>query len=185
MKNFLDTVVSQYGNSETLLQLIENFNDYIDPNADLDTFYDYVWNVKTAVGFGLDIWGAIVGVGRNLTVPNGTFFGFAGTGYQPFGQAPFYSVAGSTVTYPLSDEAYRVLILVKALANISNSTTFAYNRLLNILFAGRGRCYVLDLGNMQMQYTFEFALQPFEIAILNTSGAVPKPAGVAISVVQL
>ena len=33
-----------------------------------------------------------------------------------------------------------------------------------------------------MLFTFEFPLQPFEIAILTQSGVIPKPAGVSAKI---
>ena len=186
MLNVEQTIISQYANSATLTQLIQNMNGYIDPSADLDTFYSYVWDIRTANGFGLDIWGKIVGVNRTLEIPASIGnFGFnEGASYYPFGQEPFYSgpVTGS---YILSDDAYRTLILVKALANISDCSVLSYNQLLKNLFAGRGSCFVFDLGNMQMQYVFQFYLQPFEIAILTQSNALPRPAGVSVSAIQI
>ncbi|WP_260481713.1 DUF2612 domain-containing protein [Bordetella hinzii] len=188
------TIISQYANSPTLRQLIRNMDEYINPDADFDRFYDYVWNVETAQGFGLDIWGKIVGVGRQLTIPGAeTFLGFkeaytaatALTGAQPFGQATFWRGEQSTQTYTLADDAYRTLILVKALANISDCTIPSLNRLLQNLFAGRGRCYVNDLGDMRMRYTFEFYLQPFELAILTQSNAIPRPAAVQASIAEI
>jgi hypothetical protein len=38
---------------------------------------------------------------------------------------------------------------------------------------------------MQMLYTFEFVLEPFELAILQQSNALPRPAGVSASIVQV
>lgn len=188
------TVISQYANSPTLRQLIRNMDEYINPDTDFDAFYDYVWNVETAQGFGLDIWGRIVGVGRMLTIPGaGVYLGYqeaytaptAATGAQPFGQAPMYVGAASTQTYRLADDAYRKLILVKALANISDCTSPSLNRLLSNLFSGRGRCYVSDTGQMEFRYVFEFALEPYEIAILTQSGVIPKPAAVLANVLQV
>ncbi|WP_081067830.1 DUF2612 domain-containing protein [Burkholderia territorii] len=187
----LSTVISQYANSPTLLQLIENFGQYIDPSADIDAFYDMVWNIDSAVGRGLDIWGKIVGLesGRLLKIPSAEInLGFKEAGNAsatPFGSGVFYS--GSTVTenYYLADSAFRTLILVKAMANISDGSIPSYNQLLQNLFKGRGRCYVNDLGNMQMRYTFEFYLQPFEIAILTQSGAMPRPTGVLATIMQV
>jgi len=188
------TVISQYANSPTLRQLIRNMDEYINPDADFDAFYDYVWNVETAQGFGLDVWGRIVGVGRMLTIPaSETFLGYqeaytaptAATGAQPFGQAPMYVGAASSQTYRLADDAYRKLILVKALANISDCTSPSLNRLLSNLFAGRGRCYVTDTGLMEFRYVFEFALEPYEVAIMTQSGAIPKPAAVLANVLQV
>lgn len=181
------TIISQYANSPTLRQLIRNMDEYINPDADFDSFYDYVWNVETAQGFGLDIWGRIVGVGRMLTIPgNETYLGYKeALDWQPFNQAPMFTGVPSTQTYRLSDDAYRKLILVKALANISDCTSPSLNRLLSNLFAGRGRCYVSDTGQMEFRYVFEFALEPYEIAILTQSGAIPKPAAVLANVLQV
>lgn len=176
----LITVISQYANSPTLIELIEAMHGAISPDADIDAFYDYVWNVSTAQGFGLDIWGRIVGVGRSLNIPGSiTNFGFKeGTGAQPFDQAPFYNGVVASTVYTLQDDAYRVLILAKALANISDTTAPNLNRLLRALFPGRGRTYVADTGQMQMRYVFEFTLAPFELAIVTQSGALPRPAAV-------
>lgn len=189
MRDVIKTIESQYGNSPTILALIQNFNDCIDPSANIDAFYDVVWNVDSAQGFGLDIWGRIVGVTRNIRVAaSDAYFGFQeGVNYQPFGQAPFNSMAAASGTsiYSLTDDAFRVLILVKALANISDSTSRAYNRLLQNLFAGRGRCYVHDTGGMQMRYVFEFDLLPYEISIMTASGAFPRPAAVGAKVLAL
>lgn len=181
------TVISQYTTSPTLRQLIRNLDEYINPDVDFDAFYNYVWNVETAQGFGLDIWGRIVGVERILTVPGDvTYLGYAeASSWQPFNQAPMYAGEQATQTYRLADDAYRRLILVKALANITDCTSPSLNRLLSNLFAGRGRCYVSDTGKMEFRYVFEFALEPYEIAILTQSGAVPKPAAVLASVLQV
>ena len=191
MKDVMRTVISQYANSPTLLQLIENFDQYIDPSADIDAFYSMVWDIDTAVGRGLDVCGKIVGLmnGRLLKIPSAEInLGYKEAGNAsatPFGSGVFYS--GSTVTenYYLADDAFRTLILVKAMANISDGSIPSYNQLLQNLFKGRGRCYVNDLGNMQMRYTFEFYLQPYEIAILTQSGAMPRPTGVLATMAQI
>jgi hypothetical protein len=177
------TIISQYGNSPTLLQLIYNMNGYIDPRADFDTFFDYVWNVNTAQGFGLDYWGRIVGVNRELEIIDDVEnFGFIEASMQPFGQAPFYNGVLATHTYTLADDAYRRLIFAQALANISTTTAPAINQLLKNFFAGRGRAYVNDLGNMTMRYVFEFDLTHYEFAIVTQSGILPRPAGVTATI---
>ncbi|WP_049018527.1 DUF2612 domain-containing protein, partial [Burkholderia multivorans] len=114
------------------------------------------------------------------------YFGFKeGLNFEPFGQAPFYNGKIVTSSYTLTDDAYRKLILFKALANISSCTARSLNQLLQNLFASRGRCYVSDLGKMQMAFVFEFALLPYEIAILTQSKAVPRPAAVDARILQL
>lgn len=186
MNNFEQTVCSQYANSPTLLQMIDSMNQYFDPAIDFQAFFDYVWNVDTAQGFGLDIWGAIVNVGRNLTVPNTDLdvLGFKQGDGEPFGQAPFYNGQPTTMTYTLDDESYRKLILVKALSNISICSAPSINQQLKNLFPGRGRCYVNDYRDMTMRLTFEFELESFEVAILTQSNAITRPAAVEVILIS-
>lgn len=181
------TVISQYANSPTLLRLLDNMAEYIDPSANFLNFFSFVWNVNTAVGFGLDIWGRIVGVSRVLPI-SGVLdnFGFHNSDvppdWQPFNQAPFFTGNANTGAYTLPDDAYRTLILTKALANITATNAQALNQLVRNLFPGRGKCYVQDLGHMAMSYVFEFPLSSVEYAILTQSGVLPHPAGVLVSV---
>lgn len=171
MLNVEQTIISQYGSSATITQLVHNIDLYIDPRTDFDTFYSYVWDVSTAEGFGLDIWGNIVDIQRVLNVPADT--------PNPGG---FAFTPGA---YPMTDDEYRKAILTKALANITNCTADSLNNLLTNLFAGRGRCYVLDTGSMTMQLTFEFWLEPFEYVIITQTGAAPRPAGVLATIFQV
>lgn len=187
MQNVSETVLSQYKNSPVLLQLIQNFNTYLDPQADIQALYDLVINVATAQGAGLDAWGRIVGVSRVLSVAAGKFLGFdeaTNVSADPFDQSPFYSGAATTSNYALSDSSFRTLIYAKALANIWDGSIPALNKILLTLFPGRGNCYVTDNGNMSLVYTFSFALTPVEAAIIGNSGVIPKPAGVSATYTQ-
>ena len=185
MENVGQTIISQYANSATLVQLINNLNAYLDPGPLFDEFYAKVWDIDTAEGHGLDIWGRIVGVSRELNVVQTVeHFGFNGGVGSPFNQAPFWTGTPATSAYTLADDAYRTLIMVKAFANIAATVPPVLNALLQQLFSGRGRCYVSSTGNMAMRYTFEFYLLPFEIALLTQSGALPQPTGVAVTLLQ-
>ena len=179
------TIISQYGTSSTIGQLVANMNENIDPRADFDAFYDYIWNVNTAQYFGLDIWGRIVNIGRELQIPDvPLYFGFdeAYPDFYPFDEQPFYNGVTATKTYVLGDTAYRKLVLLKALTNISATTITSLNQLLQNYFADRGRCYVVETGVMQGTYAFEFLLDPVEFAIMTQSKAIPRPAGVVITI---
>ncbi len=179
------TIGTQYANDPFMTGMIETFNQCVDPSADIDNFYRYVWNVYTAVGFGLDIWGRIVGVPRTITLtPPPDYLGFkeALPGSFPFNQEPFYNGPAAGTLYSLTDDAYRVLILTKALANICAFTAPAINALLAFMFKGRGSCYVLDLGDMAIEYVFNFTLQPWEQSVLLQASLMPRPAGVAVTI---
>jgi hypothetical protein len=188
------TVISQYATSPTFLQLIEDINTWIDPNANLDNFFNDIWNINTAIGYGLDVWGRIVNVVRTFVVP----------GIGP---------------YTLDDDSYRLLILAKAATNITNCAIPAINRIMMMLFPNRGNCFVqegapplpptppwfgfAEAGDavgwnqgpfflyftppsgpgMVMTYVFQFGLSAVEVAIVTQSGALPRPVGVKAYVV--
>lgn len=214
--SFWTTILSQYANSPIITQLIGQFQVCVDQTENMSNFYDDMWNIATAEGYGLDCWGRIVGVTRNLQVADSQWFGFGSAlpGSQPYSYGAFYSGAPITSTYSLSDNSYRELIYAKAMSNISNGSIASINSILRALFTGRGNCYVSDgvnngswfgfqesingqpfnqaafydgetIMSMAMQYVFSFPLQPFELAIVMSSGVLPKPTGVPASVVFL
>lgn len=188
MQDVERTIISQYSNSPSLVRLVQNMNAYIDQTANFDAFYRLVKNVDTAEGFGLDIWGSIVGVSRLLQIPGADpIVGFDNASipkdWYPMSQGRFAMEGEVTTAYTLLDDAYRVLILTKALGNIAATTAPSLNQILRNLFPGRGRAYVRDNGNMSMTFVFNFALDSVEYAILTQSGALPHPAGVFYSVV--
>lgn len=183
----LDTIISQYANSPTMMVLLSAANEWLDPTKDIEAFYSLIWNVDTAQGYGLDVWGRIVGVDRNVTISaDPPYFGFRNgiEDWTPFNDEPFFDGQDVTNNFRLADDAFRTLILVKAMANIARTDAPSLNALLRRLFNGRGRAYVNDLGSMQMRFTFEFYLQPYELAILTQSGVLPHPTGVGVSILQ-
>lgn len=185
--DYRDTILSEYTSSPITSRLIDCFDDWINPNVDIDAFFNKIWNLETAEGIGLDIWGRIVGVDRVLKIAAGTFFGFAepsDTAESPFNVAPFFSGGATTNNFALSDQAFRLLIMAKASANISDGSIPYINKILMTLFSDRGNAYVIDNADMTMIYRFEFFLTPVEASIVFTSGVLPKPAGVLATVVQ-
>lgn len=103
---------------------------------------------------------------------------------QPFNQAPFYSGELLTSTVTLTNDVYRKLIMMKAAANISDCTIPNLNKLLMFIFGTSGKCYVRNDGEMMMSYVFEFQLSTAELAIVQSSGALPAPIGVTVNIVQ-
>lgn len=141
-----ETIQSQYANSPIITTLIQNFADFIDQTQNFDAFFDLIMNVDTAVGYGLDVWGRIVGVNRVITIitPN-PYFGFQESAEAVgFNQAPFFSGQSITTNYILNDQAYRTLILTKAFANISQDSIPKLNQMLMTLFPHRGNAYVTE-----------------------------------------
>lgn len=176
------TLLSQYANSPVIVELLRRLNYAFDAQAAVDAFYALVWNVDTAVGYGLDVWGRIVGVTRVLRVPRGGFLGWQeASDAESFGTGIWAGRGVLTSNYALSDEAYRRLVLTKAALNITDGSIPSINAALMTLFPDRGNCYVRDNGNMSMTYVFGQTLSPLELAIVSQSGVLPKPVGVSVS----
>lgn len=176
------TVLSQYANSPLLTTLVDDFAQWLDPASRFADFYSLMWNIDTAEGFGLDVWGRILGVTRILQVPTGDFLGFEqDADAQPFGFGIFYSGSRLTNNVALTDAAYRTLLLAKAALNITDASIPAINSILLNLF---GDGYVRDNLDMTITYVFSVALTPVQTAIVFQSGVLPKPCGVSFTVEQ-
>ena len=195
--DYTQTILSQYCDSPTINGILSSYSSAIDPSVDFSNFYNNIWNIQTAQGQGLDDWGQIVNISRYLLVPTTTNnlgfkeafrIGYETTGPQPFGQAPFGSGTQSTDTFALSDSDYRRLILIKAAANISNLSIPAINKLLQQFYGTSynnwpsGIAYVIDNEDMSMTYHFNFIPSSLQLAIIESSGIFPRPAGVSVTV---
>lgn len=170
------TVLSQYANSPILLALIDYFSQWLDPQSRFDEWFRLVWDIDTAEGHGLDVWGRILGVGRVLQVPSGEYLGFEQQAEaQTFDHGIFYRGTRATNNATLTDAAYRDLLLAKAALNITDASIPAINQILLNLF---GDGYVRDNLDMTLTYVFSAPLDPVQTAIVFQSGALPKPCGV-------
>lgn len=112
MSDYLDKqeyIQSQYSDSPTIKKLLDNFRGVILLDGDIDVFYENIMDLDTATGVGLDVWGNIVGVTRELQLEDGTF-----------------------VT--LEDDNFRQFIKFKALANISDASMATLNKMAQVLY---------------------------------------------------
>lgn len=187
MIDIKDTLLSQYANSPTITSILTNCHTAIDPNKNIDEFYNIAVNVLTARGFGLDIWGRIVGIGRGISIPDPAedYFGFDGTEkYTPFNQSPFFGNINGQTSYQMDDMSYREVIIMKAYSNILYVTAPNINAYMKASFT-RGRAYYLITGHMTARYVFEYRLSDFERNLVFTQNMLPRPSGVKIGVVEL
>ena len=172
------TGMRQYDNSPIINSILDYLGENFSYKNIVDQFYDMAWNIETCQGVWLDIWGRKVGISRLVQVPSSDYFGFNGGIGQPFNSAPFYNGDVSGVAYWIEDAPYRLMILAKAFLNITDCTIPDINKMLKIMFNGRGRCFVSDLFNMQMVYEFYFTLAPWELSIMLYGQILPRPSGV-------
>ncbi|WKS98291.1 DUF2612 domain-containing protein [Gallibacterium anatis] len=168
------TIISQYANSPIICGLIESLNDCLDPSKNIDDFYRTIWNLATAEGIGLDIWGRILGISRYILITEKNQFlgsSLADKDLQNF---------KLNTNYKMNDEMFRSMLFIKAYSNIIYCTAYHINQLLTNLFKKRGRAYYVKNGTMKARYVFEFNLSAAEKAVLISTDLLPRPTGVLI-----
>ena len=179
--NIVDTLLSQYANSPIIVGLLEGLEECLNPSATIGAFYDDILNVLTAKGYGLDVWGRIVGIGRNVpsSIGSDRTFGFnKDSGFTPFNDAPFSGSGSGFTSYALPDSLYRQLIMIKAYANILYATAPNINKFLFYIF--KKRAYYRLTGDMQAEYVFEFTPTAFERLIIFSLNILPIPCGISV-----
>lgn len=183
------TVTKQFSNSPTLLALLESVDEWCDLEKFSDDFLANVWDITQAQGFGLDIWGRILGQSRYLAItptPNANFGfdtdGAPGTNWKPWGSGTFWGGSrGGSVPYALPDPYYRQLLLVKAAANIATCDPPSINALLRAMYGDRGPCWVSYDINTPMALTYHFGFFPTPVDIsITQSGVFPLPAAMNV-----
>ena len=181
------TIYTQYKrDSSNLCDLIDRAALGLDVQQDFADFHKNFWDIETATGVWLDVWGVIVAVDRFLELPDdGLFFGTKEGDWLGFNQGVFYNGVQNTNTYALSDDIFRRVIIAKAMANIAASDATSINSILTYFFAGRGKAYVTQPANMALNYVFEFTLEPWEKALLTQDKIYPRPAGVLLNFIEL
>lgn len=181
--NARKTVISQYANSPIILAIIDKLSVSLDGQYLVDWFYELIWNIDTAVGYGLDLWGRILGISRVLHVAEGSYIGlYPQTEAQPLSHGILYRGASSTSNFALTDDAYRTLLLAKAAANITDGSIPALNQILLSIFPQYGNSYVRDNEDMTITYVIGETPTPVDLAIIAQSGVLPRPAGVSVTV---
>ncbi len=182
------TIQSQYSDSPRIKMLIENFHDAINPQKDIELFYNKIFNINTACGIGLDIWGRILGIGRYLIlddkeIEEANFFGFLGSNLHPFNTYSF-KFATLTKAFRIEDDAFRVyLLLVRAYGNIASADFESMNQILSVLYPDKVQ-YVLQAGPMRIRFVFEYALSEVERGILR-QGLLTRGAGVGYEYLEV
>lgn len=168
-------MISQYANSPKFVSLVNGLTGIFSNAQTLQDWFNVVYNLKTAQGFGLDVWGSILDQGR-LFYYTDSDSGTIESVYLKGSQ----TVDGILYSEDQIEEIYRQVLFLKAMANITNATLASLNQMLQFYYQGRGRVYVIEYGTMEIRYVFEFYVSKLEKAIF-TSEVMPKPTGVLAS----
>ena len=183
-----ETVQSQYATSKRMRAVIDAFWQAINPKNDIDLLYKKLVNPRTAEGYGLDVWGRIVAIGRSyLAVDDGTpYFGFdppegvKNERLNTFGNAPFYKQIYGKVR--LADPMFRTYVFLKALINIGDSSLASLNQAVKLLFPDAD-IQILHTGTMVLRVLILSPLSESDKAALDNLPWLP--AGVGLEMYQV
>lgn len=166
-------IQSQYSASPVIKQILDDFRSNIRPDADIQTFYKNMMDIKTATGVGLDTWGNIVGIARTIILDDDT-------------------------KITLDDDFYRTLLMYKALANITDASLYTLNYMINKLFPQynamvfsviieaqdeNGTYY--NTYPMHVRWLFQRYLTDEELALFKVGGTLCVGAGVGWDLYQI
>ena len=174
------TVQSQYAASPRILALAAQYWQLLDPTPSADLMISKMIDPSTAEGYGLDVWGRIVGIKRALVPVGGEYLAFAPPSNvsNPDGNswdnAPFNPVNSAGYA---SDAIYRVYVYVKAMLNIGNGSLADLNRYFSLLFPDSG-IKIIHSGTMIIRVLdFSARLTAADILALRTLDWVPLGVG--------
>lgn len=182
------TVQSQYACAPHMRALIRGFWELVNPAPDIDLFYRLCFDIDTAEGVALDIWGRILGMPRDMQLVSAVgvdYFGFPNAKNTNkhalgFAQAPWYTGAQEQ-HLELSDDGYRLLLKTKAMANISTGSLADLNRMLAMLLP-HAQVQIYRTAPMQLKMVATGTLTDYEQNLLLRGDLPPIPAGVGLEV---
>lgn len=163
----------------TLSALVQCFVDL--QNLELQIPFDF--DLDQAIGVQLDAVGKWVGITRNVNTPlTGVYFSLDidGLGFdQGVWQGPFDPTTG---VVSLDDDTYRLLIRAKIGANNWDGTLGTSAAILNSIFGGGTYVFIVDNGDMSIDYGIAGTLPSAIFLALLRGGYIPlKPEAVHIN----
>lgn len=143
----------------------------------------FAFDLDQAVGVQLDAVGEWVGITRNVNTPlAGVYFSFDidGLGFgQGVWKGPFDPDSG---VVSLDDDTYRLLIRAKIGANNWDGTLGTSAAILNSIFGGGTYVFIVDNGDMSIDYGIAGTLPSALFLALLRGGYIPlKPESVHIN----
>ena len=156
-------MIGQYANSPVLVALNNGLTELFDDSQFVENWYNVVFNLKTATGYGLDVWGRILNMSREIEY-NGVSYYLQGA----------QTIGGITFTAEEMENFYRMVLQITAMRYIGNASIYSINSILDVIFSDYGRAYCYEYGTMQIRYVFEFYMNDLLKAMIESLNMHPS-----------
>ena len=173
------TVQSQYSASPRILALAGLYWQMLNPGSEIQTMLDDMLNPSTARGYGLDVWGRIVGIKRATVPVSGEYLAFdpdpmSNPDGDSWNNAPFNPLTPQGLA---TDSVFRVYVMVKAMMNIGNGSLADINKYFSLMFPNSG-IQVIHAGTMIIRVLdYDAVLTDAAIMALRSIDWVPAGVG--------
>lgn len=173
------TVQSQYSASPRILAIAGMYWDMLNPGSEIQTMLDDMLNPSTARGYGLDVWGRIVGIKRATVPVSGEYLAFdpdpmSNPDGDSWNNAPFNPLTPQGLA---TDAVFRVYVMVKAMMNIGNGSLADLNKYFSLMFPDSG-IQVIHAGTMIIRVLdYDAVLTDAAIMALRSIDWVPAGVG--------
>jgi hypothetical protein len=183
--DLLRALLWQYNDAARLEALLRQKQEWYDANQ--ETFWNDwirdVFDLRTANDFGLNVWAILLNVPLLVASEDSgskAYWGF-GADRENFTHGNFSASPISRLT----TEQKRLILRLRYFQLVTRGTVTEINEFFAYLFADLGRAYVVDQGDMQALYVFEFALPADFEMVLTTYDLLPRPAAVKVGYITL
>lgn len=142
-------------------------------------------NVDTARGAQLDICGRIAGIANRPRVTSAdlALFGYNGTpGAQAYGLAPYKNPNTPTVTAPIPDYLFRILVRAKIIKNTSMATVDDIKNAIDFILDDDSR--VVDKLDMSFQVWLTKTPSTNLRYLIDNFDIIPRPQGVRLRFIE-
>lgn len=172
-------MLAQYANSPTIVKLVTGINEQLNNAKTIEDWYRLVFNLKTAQGYGLDIWGKILNQSRRFKYID------ENEQEQEIYLQGAQTIGGVSYTADQIEEKYRMILFFRSFSYVGNCTLQSLNTMLNFFFLSQLNnenkiVRVIDYGTMAIEAYFSFFVEKLDKAII-TSDLFPHPTGVKVN----
>lgn len=183
--DLLRVIIWQYDKAEKLIAIVQKKQEWYAANfsAFWEDWRRDVFDLKTANDFGLTVWALILDI--PLFASNGASPGdYPAFGFDPFGENfthGNFATGGFGLVLPVAER--RAILRLRYHQLTTDGTIPGINAALNDVF-GDGVCHVIDPGTMSITYNFVVPISAPLQSVLQSFDVMPRPAGVAATIVN-